>query len=128
MKGLYVLLSAMLGSVVAHADMIKPATLNLVCTSPRDARVIKIVSSQQGSLVTVNGTKVLQRDQLTAGTEGGPPYLQAVGGGYNITLSGGDFEKAFYASSKITNGKAQASISDPSNKRLQATCRGLYSF
>ena len=128
MKISYVLLSAVFVGISAHADMIKPATLNLVCTSPRDARVFKIISNQQGSLVTVNGAQILRSGQLTGGTEGGAPYLQAVGGGYNITISGGDFEKAFYASSAIAHGKATASISDPANRSLKAICNGLYSF
>jgi hypothetical protein len=129
MKAFYVL-SMILGSVAAYADLIKPATLDVTCTSSSvsDRRLIRIVSNDQGSTVTLNGKIIMQQGQLTAGTEGGPAYLQAVGGGYNITISGGDFDKAFNASSTIRQGKAPATIWDSTNRTVRGVCKGLYSF
>lgn len=128
MKVFMFLLPVLLGAV-AHADMIKPASLDVVCTNTSDSRVIKIVSDKEGSVVFVNGKKILQREQLIAGTEGGPAYLQAVGGGYNITISGDDFDKAFNASSTIEQGQALTSIWDSSSKKsVKGICKGSFSF
>jgi len=119
----------LLGAQFAHADMMKPATLDIICKGANDVRSFRVVSNANGAAIALNGTKVWQTaDQLIAGTEGGPAYVQAVGGGYNITISGGDFDKAFNASSTIRNGKAPASIWDKTNRTVRALCTGLYSF
>lgn len=129
MKSFTFLLPIIFAAASAHADMMKPATVNLVCTGPADSRVIKIVSDDKGAVVFVNNKKVHQQDQLIAGTEGGSAYMQAVGGGYNVTISGGDFNKAFNTSTTIKNGQAPASVWDSStNKSVNFVCKGTYSF
>ena len=121
----------------AFADMIKPADLIITCVeqrAPATPRTFKIISSRTGSSVTFNG-RTVNDEQLTAGSEGGAPYLQAVSNqdGYNITISGGSLEKAFNQSTTIAKGQAVASVSLFSPNASQPTefsaiCSGSFSF
>ncbi len=126
MKKVMILVLAVMGAVQAHADMMKPATLDLTCTSEGNP-VIQIKSKQSGASVTVDGEKILEGEQLIAGTEGGPAYLQAVDGGYNITLSGGDFLRAFDGDLTIAEGEAKANVWTE-EKTYVVVCKGLFSF
>jgi hypothetical protein len=55
--------------------------------------------------------------------------MQIVGGGYNVTIQGGDFDTAFENSSTILNAKASALIwSKDSNESVEGICAGLISF
>ncbi len=123
----------------ALADLMKPATLDITCVeqrAPGTPRTIKIVSSSKGSSVTLNG-RTTKGEQLIGGSEGGAPYLQAVSniGGYNITISGGSFEKAILQSVTILKGQASASVSlfgvfgaDSASSEFDALCSGKFSF
>ena len=120
-----------LAAPLAQADIGKLANLNVVCTEDgaSQPRVIAIVSSAKGSVVTLNGASYPDK-QLSGGTEGGDPYLQAVNnaGGYNITMSGGDFTKAFNGAA-VANGRASADVDlFNEHKHFSATCLGSYSF
>lgn len=130
MKIIFSLLTVLFIAAIAQADRMKPAYLELRCTGQKRGDVIGISSNKLGTVVTVNNVKIIEQEsQLIAGTEGGPPYVQAVGGGYNITISGGDFERAFYTSSIV--GKASASISiykGVATKIFNSVCRGSFAF
>lgn len=118
-------------ATIAHADMIKMANLDVFCTEDGVAypKVLRVVSSSAGSEVTID-INTFKDGQLTGGTEGGDPYLQTVNnaGGYNITISGGDFQKAFEGTA-VKSGRAKAFV-DYFNqrKKFHATCVGSYEF
>ena len=129
MKSTSVLALILAIAPAARAEMIKPATLDLVCKSSDGFTVVLVASRASGAQLVLNGRQIIASDQLVGGTEGGDPYLQAVGNDYNFTLSGGDFEKAIYADSKIESGKASATILDfESNQSISLECEGLFSF
>lgn len=129
MKSVIVGLSLFLGLGVAHADQMAPAVLDLTCKSETSSKVIKITSDSSGAIVKVNDHEILKTRQLIAGTEGGPPYLQAVGGGYNITISGGDFQTAFDQGLEIAKGTVTARVNAYDvNENFNAVCTGLISF
>ncbi|MBC7743336.1 MAG: hypothetical protein H7061_14150 [Bdellovibrionaceae bacterium] len=116
--------------LICKADMIMPATLDIICTENGGASVIAIVSNESGSAVTINGTSY-PGQQLIAGTEGGPAYMQAVNsnGLYNITVTEGDLVQAFNKRTTIENGKANAYVALYSPKRsFEASCEGKFSF
>ncbi len=115
----------------AHADMAKLAVLSIACEEdgvPK-GKWFSITSGASGSEVVMKGQSYKDQ-QLVGGTEGADPYLQAVNnaGGYNITVSGGDFEKAFIGG-PVKNGKAKASV-NLFNEGVQfdATCVGSFEF
>lgn len=113
----------------ANADMVKPAFLGLVCVVEAEHTKIVISSDSSGSILIVDDKLVAEKEfELTAGTEGGSPYLQFVDGGYNVTISGGDFEKAFYDSSlRFLNGSTNANVWH-GGKTKSAKCRGIIAF
>ena len=83
----------------------------------------------KGSVVTLNGA-TYPGEQLSGGTEGGDPYLQAVNnaGGYNITMSGGDFTNAFNGVA-VANGRVSLYVDFfNEHKYFEATCVGSFSF
>jgi hypothetical protein len=130
MKSVVITFVALTFLISAHADFIKPATLDVTCRPQLGGqRLIRITSDSRGSSLIVNDIKVLEGPRLVGGTEGGEPYLQILGSGYNITISGGDFQKSFYASSSIVDGEAMAHVMDLNLvEQYNVTCRGLYSF
>lgn len=129
MKLFLMSLAVILGFSFAHADMIKRAVLDVTCSSEESSEVIKIKSWAKESIVFLDGEVLLKKDQLTAGTEGSAPYLQAVGNGYNITVSGGDFETAFYNNEVNLDGTANVYVNAYNKKETyRGTCTGLYSF
>ncbi len=129
MKNFFAVFLILCTSILAKADLIGKAVLDITCTSDENPKVIKIISKAEGSSVEVNGLIVNEDEQLMGGTEGGDPYLQAVGGGYNITLVGGDFQTAFYDRTTIENGTAKAYVNAYDiNESYKATCIGKYSF
>ena len=110
----------------AFVDGVKPATVDLTCTNKSDERVIYIVSNVSQSRLMVNAQIAFEGRQLVAGTEGGPVYMQIVGGGYNVTIQGGDFDTAFENSSTILNAKASALIwSKDSNESVEGVSRQI---
>ena len=129
----------------SHADSMELATLQLKCVETNSAKpqTIYIASNKNGGAVMVKDRLFLSA-QMIAGTEGGGPYLQTLAGGpnatgfsggkfdntfrgYNITISGGDFDKAFFAKSSIENAKTSASV-QLEERTFQATCTGYCSF
>ncbi len=129
MKSLALFTVLFSNSFVAFADVVKPVTVDLACTNTSDERVVYIVSNFLRSRLMVNAQIVYEGSQLIAGTEGGPAYMQVVGGGYNVTVTGGDLVKAFENSSTVVNGEADVSIwNADSNKSVEGTCKGLFSF
>lgn len=132
MKNVLASLVVLMASSSALADFGAPATLDILC-SPAAGAVgpqVRIISSSEGSSVSYE-RKMFTGDQLTAGTEGGAPYLQSVNneGGYNITVEGGDLEKAFNDNVVIEDGEASAVIDFfNTGKSYIATCKGSFSF
>lgn len=118
-------------ATVAQADMAKLAVLNIACEEdgvPK-GKWFSITSDASGSEVVINGLSYKDQ-QLVGGTEGGDPYLQAVNnvGGYNITVSGDDFKKAF-SGGPVKNGKAKASVNlFNTGVQFDATCVGSFEF
>ncbi len=115
----------------AQAEVAKHANLDIQCTQDGIAypKVIDIVSNSTGSTVTLFGQTYNDR-QLVGVTEGGDPYLQAVDntGGYNITIAGGDFQKAFEGTA-VKLGSAKASVNlFKLGEQFSATCVGSYEF
>jgi hypothetical protein len=113
----------------ANADMMRPAFLGLVCSSTESTKIVKIVSESKGSSLVIDDIVIDESaNQLIAGTEGGDPYLQYVQGGYNVTISGGDFQTAFYdPSQKYLNGETNASVWYQ-GKTYNASCKGVIAF
>ncbi len=127
MKALILSLTVLV-SASAQADTIKLATVNLVCATEKGRDAIQIVSDASGASISVNGKVVHREAQLSAGTEGGPAYMQAVGGGYNITISGGDFERAF-SGAPVAKGAALAWIWESATGRTsKGLCQGFFGF
>lgn len=132
MKTFVIALSILGMGLTASADSMAPATLDITCvgTGTNSKSVIRIVSNAKGSAVLING-QIYPGEQLIAGTEGGPAYLQAVSnaGQYNITVSGGDLVKAFENSTTIEKGTATAYVQlFRPEKSYKATCTGSFSF
>lgn len=119
-----------LGLGIAHADVYRPAILDLTCKSETSSKVIEITSSSTGTIVKVNGQQVVKSDyQLNGAIEGGPPYLKVVGGGYSISLSGGSFASAFYNRSEVADGVVKTYVNAyDANEIFWTVCRGLISF
>ena len=120
-----------LSATIAHADQIKLASMDMDCVEDGVSKPVKfsLMSSPLGSEVILDG-KLYEADQLTGGTEGGDPYLQTVNnnGGYNITISGGDFQKAFESGVMVT-GTAKASVNlFKKVHQFTATCTGRFDF
>ena len=113
----------------ARADIIKTATLDVVCSGEKDKRVVRIISSDKSVKIIDGGIEFIKTHVLEAMTEGGDPYLQTSGDDRGIDLYGGDFQEAFNNSSEIVDGISNALISEySSNKRYKLTCRGKFSF
>lgn len=120
-----------LSATIAHADQMKLAELDIACVEDgvSHPKSFGMMSNVSGSEVILDG-KIYSDKQLVGGTEGGDPYLQAVNnsGGYNITISGGDFQKAFDGA-PVKNGTAKAFV-DLFGKgyKYSATCTGRFGF
>jgi len=129
MKLFNILVLSTLIASSAYADRMQPALLGLVCVSDDSAKVIKIASDSSGSALTVDGNIIDESLlQITVSTEGGPPYFQYVKGGYNITISGGDLETAFYdPSMKYLGGLTNASVWYD-GATYSAICKGVIAF
>ncbi len=123
----FVLVVIALSGISAFADQMKPATLYLTCKNDQNTDVIQIVSKYSGSITQVNGTTIQKGAQLIAGTEGGGPYLQVLGGGYNITIEGGSLAEAFNEDKSIKNGVSTAKVWRESGT-YEATCKGIFAF
>ncbi|MCC6277057.1 MAG: hypothetical protein IT289_03975 [Oligoflexia bacterium] len=124
MKNLIVVSVIIFGSSLSRADRIVNASLDLQCKA-RGLKV-RIISGSEGSVVLVNDKKVHAGEQLRAGTEGGPPYLQIYGGAFSVDMSGGDFEKSFNERVAVEGGEVEITVTDVSTgKRYEANCKGL---
>lgn len=115
-----------LASLIAQADEMKSATLNLVCKSSQPVATFRVVSDRDGGVVFLGGNKIIQNRQFIGGTEGGDPYLQEVKNGYNFTIEGGDFKKAFYGA-PVLKGSAPFLVIT-SSTRYKGVCKGSFSF
>lgn len=112
----------------AHADMMKRAYLNLKCTT--DAGHVYHLATLPGDVseLRVDGKLVSTGGPLSAGTEGGAPYLQYVRDGYNVTISGGDFEQAFQQQSPRTGTTFATIWTREFEGPVEATCKGFMVF
>lgn len=115
-------------SNIAQADMVRTVITQFQCLSASGIK-ISVKSALNGSFIKENETIVWQiPEALTAGTEGGPAYMQAVGGGYNISVSGGIFEKA-WSTNQVASGDFNVSIwESTTNTSHTAKCRGDFRF
>ncbi len=124
----YLLVTLCLFGSLAQADMIRSVNLDITCKSAQSSDVFNLKTVVNGSELYKNGVLVATDDGLTAGTEGGPAYLQFVQGGYNMTVSGQDFDRAFDQSSPVT-GYANASIwSQATGETVNYECFGFMVF
>jgi hypothetical protein len=119
--------AAMLLASTAQADMIRQAFVNLQCQDAQGA-VINLKTTVSGSELAINGQVVATGGPLSAATEGGPPYLQFVEGGYNLAISGGDFTKAFGQNSPVTGYTSGSLWSKQTNDSVALYCQGLMIF
>lgn len=116
---------------IANADILKGAYVTLDCFSTQlSTHEFKIISDKNGATLSVDGQVVHeQQSQLFAGTEGGDPYLQIVGGGYNLTVFGGYFDRAFKSGVLIRGGLTKVSIAKPGlDRAVEGYCAGDLHF
>lgn len=126
----FLLLAAIISGQLALADQLKPAVMDITCINVDNEDVLRVTSESNGAKLYKNGKVIYQQEQLTGGTEGGDPYTQIVGGGYNVIISGGDYQTAFDQSTRIV-GVASAKVMDFENKNAESVhyiCEGVFSF
>jgi hypothetical protein len=114
-------------SATAQADMSKMAFVALTCQSATGVEVA-LKSKSTGAELYVNGQLVQTSGQLSAGTEGGPPYMQFVEGGYNLTLEGDDMTRAFNSGAQVTGSVSGSLWSANMNDTFKVQCSGLMVF
>ena len=119
-----VLLMAVLCSV-AKADFIKKTEMNLICEQG-----FQLITDGERGSTYLNQELVHQDTRVFAGTEGGAPYQQFVGGGYNITLQGKEFSEAFSQDNDVYREvTVEAAVSDYNNdKSFTVKCSGKIKF
>lgn len=121
-----------ISSFTFAGDLAKNATIDIICTEikVRSPRTIIIKSNDRSSIVKFNGVNYYGK-QLIGYTEGGSPLMQLTNefGGYNIIVSGADFEKAILSQMYNENGEADAKVHLIINNELfDAKCHGSFLF
>jgi hypothetical protein len=112
-------------SSVAKADFIKKTEMNLLCEDG-----FQLISDGKSSSIYLNQELIYQGNSSSAGTEGGDPYQQFVGGGYNITIQGDEFSLAFSKENGVYRAvNVTVSVNDyDNNKYFSVDCSGKVKF
>lgn len=129
-KSILVLLPLLLTAAISRADMeSKAVSMDVRCTS-EDSKIIDISSTEFGLEIFINKVSVLESDfQPKIQDEGGAPYIQMIGGGYNISIDGGILIQANLSRGKIIVGEAPATITPLAageGSVSAATCKGSF--
>ncbi len=107
-----------------HADMVKKSEVELKCE-----KGIQLISNKNTAQILINGQIVHEDENTYAVTEGGDPYMQFIGGGFNITLRGEQFTKAFSTWGEWVRINESVYVNHfIRNKQYEAQCEGKVKF
>lgn len=126
MRTVFSFLASFLFVSISSANSVKPATLSLDCWSHEGLKKIVVISSAEGSSVSIDGDELYYSSgRINASARG---TVEIENARHSLRVEGADLTEAFNKNRMFIEGKTNFVYQAPDAQPVEGFCTGFMSF